>query len=62
MDITTSSHRDGYAVLSRTTSVVLRHSSSIALLDRTLRHRRAFTGFGALLREEVIAYELVWPN
>ena len=38
------------------------HSSSVTLLDRTLRHRRASTGFGALLREEVIAYELVWPN
>ena len=62
MDYTISSHRDGSAVLSRTTDVVLRHSSSIALLDRTLRHRRASMGFGALLREEVIAYELVWPN
>lgn len=62
MDLTISSHRDDSTVLSRTMDVVLRHSSSIALLDRTLRHRRAFTGFGALLREEVIAYELVWPN
>jgi hypothetical protein len=62
MDHTMSSHRDGSTVLSRTADVVLRHSSSIALLDRTLRRRRAFTGFGALLREEVIAYELVWPN
>jgi|GEM_PF-5994497 len=37
-------------------------SEAIRLLVRTLRMRRATTGFGANLLDETIAYDLVWPN
>ena len=39
-----------------------RYSRFITLLDRILRQRQACTGFIALLRDEVIAYQLVWPD
>lgn len=62
MSYAVSTPSGGFHVFFGATTFVALHSSSTALLDRTLRQHRASSGFGALLRDEVIAYQLVWPD
>lgn len=56
--------RSAHGVLEGThaSEIAEAYTRFIQLLDRTLRMRRATTGFVSLLRDEVIAYQLVWPN